>query len=391
MAKLISFRKIDKNFIYPLISIIIIVLEYSVFEKYLLENIENHRLVFNICQSISKCLLIIPYFLFKSKNNVNELYELNDQLIYKKKYYEKYKKIRLKKYVFIFISNILNLTFKITFFGVFYKINVFGFHIFLIVFITLFSYFILKIQIYRHQYLSIISIVAILIILNIINPEEKEIRFIDVLLNSFADICYSLNVVLKKYIMENLFCTTYEIVFYEGFYSLSAFIILLTIYTNIEIGEENCRIKINEKCYYDNFYHYFETLKNVSEVFIFLFVMVYYIFYYIFIVFTIKEFTPFHILIILLFEEMILYTYDIEIFRIIINLLLFLLILFMFLVFVEVIELNFFGLQKNTKRNIMERSQSEIENNMDVDNRDSDISDNRNSLLEMEESPRDSK
>ena len=88
---------------------------------------------------------------------------------------------------------------------------------------------------------------------------------------------------------------------------------------------------------------------------------------------------------------MILYTYDIEIFRIIINLLLFLLILFMFLVFVEVIELNFFGLQKNTKRNIMERSQSEIENNMDVDNRDSDISDNRNSLLELEETPRDSK
>ena len=60
----------------------------------------------------------------------------------------------------------------------------------------------------------------------------------------------------------------------------------------------------------------------------------------------------------------------------------------MFLVFIEVIELNFCGLQKNTKRNIMERSQSEIENN--IDNRDSDISNNRDSLLEMEETARDS-
>ena len=389
MAKLISFKKIDKNFIYPLISIIIIVLEYAFWEEYLLENIEKHKLVFNICQSISKCLLIIPYFVFKSKNKVNELYKLNDQSLYKKDYYEKYKKIRMKKYAFIFISNVLNLIFKITYFGVFFRITVFGFDIFPIVLITLFSYFILKMQIYRHQYLSIITIVTLLISIKIINS-KIDIRFIDILLNSFANICYSLNIVLKKYIMENLFCTTYEIVFYEGIYSLIAFSILLTIYTNIEIGEkENCsRIIINEKCYYDNFYDYIDTLKNVSEVFIFLFVMIYYIFYYIFFVFTIKDFTPFHTLLIILFEEFIQYYYVSNIYYIIINSLLILLIFFMFLVFIEVIELNFCGLQKNTKRNIMERSQSEIENN--IDNRDSDISNNRDSLLEMEETARDS-
>ena len=65
------------------------------------------------------------------------------------------------------------------------------------------------------------------------------------------DIIFSLSIVLKKYILEYLFCSVYEILFYEGVFDLIVFIIALFIYTNI--NSSRCNINYNNLCYIDTY------------------------------------------------------------------------------------------------------------------------------------------
>ena len=152
---------------------------------------------------------------------------------------------------------------------------------------------------------------------------------------------------LKKYILEYLFCSAYEILFYEGVFDLIVFIIALSIYTNI--NSSRCDINYNNLCYIDNFFSYYDSL-NWKEIFIFFFVMTYHLFYFLFFLLTIKYFNAFYFIIILLSEDEIIYNYEIESWKICINLLIFATVFFMTLVFLEIIELNCFGLEKNTKK-----------------------------------------
>ena len=272
MTAFISLGQIDKNIIISLIPIILMALEYSVFSPYL-ETIETHKFIFNICQSFSKCLLIIPFIILKiTSRSLNKQTAIKEnKLIYNKAYYDKYKRITLKKYLFILLYNVLNLIFKLTYFGIIIKVFVFSFWILDIIFISLFSYLILKVEMYKHQYISMIVIICFGIILDSINSNQS-IKFTDLVANILGDSVYSLQIVIKKYLMEYLFCTPYEIVFYEGFFSLIFFLLGLMISTNSEVGEgsDKCYIKYKENCYIDNLYSYLDQL-NKKEIFIFFF------------------------------------------------------------------------------------------------------------------------
>ena len=155
-----------------------------------------------------------------------------------------------------------------------------------------------------------IVIICFGIILDSVNSNQS-IKFTDIVANILGDNVYPLQIVIKKYLMEYLFCTPYEIVFYEGFFSLIFFLPGLMISTNSEVeeGSDKCYIKYKENCYIDNLYSYLDQL-NKNEIFIFFFVMTYYIFDYIFFVITIKKFSTYYVLVILLLEEDILYDYD---------------------------------------------------------------------------------
>jgi len=332
---LISIGKIDKTLIYPIIPIIIILFENIFWDNFKL--VTDHKIAFNIIQSISKCFALIPFIIF----NLNSAY------------YESQKENKLKKRGIILLINALNIIFKITYFK-FFNFNtetIFNWLIIGIILIALFSFLILKEPIYRHQYLCIIIIVAAGIALNAIHHVFDNIGLIDILVNIFGDTTYSLMIVLKRYVMVNLFCSAYEIVLYEGVFSFVIFSILLIILTNVEITEKyekKIYIIYEDKAYIDNLYAFIDVFNNDKmQIFIFFLILIYYIPYYLFLNLTIKNNSVFHVLLILIAEENLFFKYEEDAFIICMNIFLTIIILFMFLVFIEIIELNFCGLSTN--------------------------------------------
>ena len=177
----------------------------------------------------------------------------------------------------------------------------------------------------------------------------------------YIELVYSINHVLNKYLMENKFCSPYEISFCEGFFALIINIILLSIISNIEIPPHSGVLKVfkhknyDGKIYLDNFKYYMDKF-NISEFFIFLLVAFNRVSYNLFSLLTIKYFTPSHVIIILLFGEMQYGFESINKGHIVLTIVFFLILFFLVLVFTEIIELNFWGISDNTKKNIRERA-----------------------------------
>ena len=200
--------------------------------------------------------------------------------------------------------------------------------------------------------------------MNTINLINKEINYINILLSIITEFIYCLNIIANKYLMEYTFCSPFEICFYDGTISLILFIITLTISTNIEIKEDKYAIEYEGKFYVDNFFDYYDSF-NIKEFFIFIFEIFYYFIYYLFPLITIQNYTPSHYLIILIFDYEFSFLLDKKIkWRFYLNIIMFVVIFFMILVFNEIIEINCFGFQKNTKNNISKRAElDEVEQN----------------------------
>ena len=157
--------------------------------------------------------------------------------------------------------------------------------------------------------------------------------------------------------MEYSFCSPYEICSYNGIISLILFIIALAISTNAEIKEDKYAVKYKKKFYVDNFFDYYEKF-DIKEFFVLVSEIIYYFIYYLFPLLTIQNYTACHILIILIFDFEVTFLLDSEIkWRFNLNVIIFVMILFMLLVFNEIIEINCFGFQKNTRKNISKRAE----------------------------------
>lgn len=163
--------------------------------------------------------------------------------------------------------------------------------------------------------------------------------------------------------MEDGSCYAAKLVSFEGIIYLILFIITLIISIHNEMKVNDCKYTTyNDKCYFDNFYAYYEEL-NTKEVFIFIIVLIYYSIYYFFFYSTIYYFDIYYIFFILIFKDEFLYdiffkhneTNKNNKWKLYINIILLFILLFMLLVFNGLIKLNCFGLSNNTKRNIMER------------------------------------
>ena len=386
MKRLITCGKININIIYIIVPIVITILEYFFAINAFTEIYHAHPIIFKICQALAMTFSFIPFIISKRRSRSLDTNNSLSNNLYEKKYLDKYKNIKYKKYGLIILSSFLTFIYKMIHYGLtFDKSKVISFWLFEVIFITIFSYSFLKITIYKHQYLSIIIFIIAGIILNIINYWKNEIKFLKLFGSLIEHIINSLNMVLKKYIVEYTFCYVSELIFYEGIITLILFIITLIFCTNITLGtniEECDRIKYNDKCYFDNFTVYWNSL-DTSQVFIFLFVMLYYIPYFYCFFNTMKSYTTFHLFIIYLFEEDIFYDMfdkekEIDTWIIVVNIILFIILFFMVFVFTEMVELNFCKLSENIKRNIANRADIKYLENEDEENKD------RESLVELE-------
>ena len=146
------------------------------------------------------------------------------------------------------------------------------------------------------------------ILLNAINVTYDIQLIYSLLLSFLIEICYNLAVVLAKYGMDLLFMTPFEITFYEGTFSLVVNIILISISTNVEMVDPPKLIEVaahednyNRKVYLDNFYQYWEEFKG-TEILAFIVQMFSRALFNLFGHILAKDFTPSHIIFLLLYK-----------------------------------------------------------------------------------------
>ena len=230
---------------------------------------------------------------------------------------------------------------------------------------SLFSYWLLKIKLYRHHYLSIIFITIIGLTYNFCSgffTLDKIKKNYKGYINYFvAESIYNILYVLYKFFMIKKFIKSYEILFYQGVYELVFGIITLAITT-----------KYFKQ--FDNFYSYIDGLegKEIGR-FISLVFINFIKFFTIFI--NIEIFGPFHIFLLDILAGIIISFFDNDFseFDVSISIAYFVLLIiciFMILVFIEIIQLNFCGLSTMTKKNIEERAR--LDSLMNDDNNENE-------------------
>ena len=376
-CKLITFGKINKYFLLIFAAVLIRVFsEYFIESKYTKKdqdesnNIDNILIAFfySLGLSLSISLFFVHKILIKknketnkplttNQNSINHIISRNEKI-----------KVAFKKFLWIllisvvdFISTIINNYF-------FYSsIEITFISIILNAIIMNFTYFkIFKIKLYKHHYLSIIIFAISAILMFVIDFVIKvfnsnEISYSEYLLKTvylFLEFTLTFfSFVLEKYFMVKTYVRLYEYLYIQGLIELILSISLIAILINYEILKD--------------FKYYWDTFKN-DEIRIIILTFVYYVYYSILFL-IIDIFSPFHVILIYLFEGIIYLIYYIFFLlknKIYVIYTFFILICTFFIfVYLEIIELNFCGLSYMIKRNIELRSQ--IERNI-INNEDDD-------------------
>ncbi len=368
MKSFITFGDLDKNILYPIIGGILKFILNVILIK---EDFSNHPLVTSIGSSLGMSLSFFLLLIYKCRtksSDINIDLKKYSKMIQKSKlsikyeYNNQYKLIRRDKFKYIILSCMIDFitTILILKYCISIKINIW---IFDILFISLFSYLILKKKIYKHHYISIIIIIITGVSLDIIlgNYNDFYYNIGPNIINFVCEILFSLGLVINRYTMEFKFSPVYEICYYQGIFGLFLYILLLILSKYIT--------------FLNNFFDNFEGFET-KHIFIFIIIVIFQFIYNLCIFNTIINTSTCHILIIIIFSELSLYFINLieDKDNSIIIIIALLFILFMILIFIEVIELNFFGLSKNTKKNISLRAKLDQQNSInDTFNFDEDL------------------
>ena len=239
----------------------------------------------------------------------------------------------------------------------------------------------MKVKYYRHQYISCAIIIVFGIAATVVGfLKDNTSIWIKLLICIVLKMIYSLSIVLSKFLMDHRSCSPYDFTFYEGIFILIVNSILLGIFTNIPIKDENRQLEkilvlteYEGKKYIDHFFAAFENMK-VGEVFLFILSAIGRLISNLFGYIIVKHYTSSHIILVLMIGEIGLVFKKEQGWREIVQFILFFLALFMLLIFTEIIEINACDLEKNTRKNIEIRERMEEED--DDDDEDYDMNGN---------------
>lgn len=353
MKSLLTLGKYDYNILFPIISGIASFFIYFIFFMLIKPKIIEFPIILNFGSSISMCLSLFLFIIYKYENGKCRITKnlINDKVDKKKEKKRKY----ISKYLFILLCSLFDFseTLLINMFCKDVKINLWFFDI---IFFSLFSYLLFGTKIYLHHYISIFFTILIGITLDILMDHYNNM-LIDMhlkIIKLITEIILSFDVALTKYSMETYFISPYEFCFYMGVIQLilNSLLFLISHYIkflNIFLMDLD-GFKLKDLLLYTVFI-FMKFIYNLCNLL------------------TVKNTTECHFLIIIIFGELANYMNDFMEFKkgnkskiiIIITSLGFCLIFFMTLIFIEIVELNFFGLQLNTKKNIAKRAVLEDE------------------------------
>ena len=380
MVYLITLGDINKYLFFPFVGGMATILFYLILNQFDQE-FKRHPLIRGVNSGMGMCLSLIPFLIIQSRTrSMNK--EISIQVAqYKNAMKEGIKKVTKWKYLLLLICAFLDFLQKELSFIVIHdsENNVW---IFDLLYFTFFSWFILNQKFYMHQFLSLgLLIILLIVMIGVLDYKTIKEKPYDFFLVLYIELVYSINHVLNKYLMDKKFCSPYEISFYEGLFCLIINIILLSIFSKIEISKHSGLIKVfvhknyDGKIYIDNFKSYIEKF-DTKEFFAFLLSGVNKVSYNLFSLLTIKYLTPAHVIIILFFGEIEYFIATMKRGNLVFIIFMFILLIFLILVFTEIIEINIFGISKNTKKNIRERAireekKAEYNSNLREDSRHS--------------------
>ena len=366
----IRFGKIDKNLIPIFIGCIFCFLNRYL-NQYKDTNLFKNIILTNIFISFSDLFMIVPYIIYKirSKKVVhNDNHELNQmdtkfEYIYEENNIEddiKYKERYILLIGIIFFINYIMFvkTFEM-------KTNTW---IVYILFTSIFYYIIFKAKLFKHHYLSIIIILIIGLIIDLIQgniQNDFTNNIVSLILSFIRVILLSFNYVIIKYTMEKKFVSLYEIGLFNGIINLILFIIF-AIFDYFFFHIDN----------YEEYFNNFDG-KEVLVIFGLMFTQ-FGIYLPLFIID--KNNSPCHIFIIFIFGQLAYYINLQE--NLVIVIICLIIILFFSLIFNEIIEINFCGLSHNTKKNIISRAETEVDESIIIK---TDTLDENNDNNKMEE------
>ena len=250
-----------------------------------------------------------------------------------------------------------------------------------LILMSLLSYFLLKTKLYKHHYISIGSIAVLGIVSNIVwgyfTPAMIKKNYLGYIMYFLAESISYILYVLYKFFMIKKYIKSYAILFFQGLVELILGIIFLFIATKY----------INS---FENYEEYFQNL-NGKEIAFFITLMIIHFLAYLTIFIIIDIFTPFHIFLLNIISKVIISFFNTDIWRqkaeFSVYLIFLIISIFMILIYIEIIQLNFWGLSFMTKKSIEERAKldainsilninnDENDNNNDKDN-DSSIKNN---------------
>ena len=357
--KCIEFGKVNKKLLIPVLGGIITLIYVSTRQKISKYKVlTKNPFVLNIYVSIGMILAFIPHLILKNqikKPNINSRDLLNESIFgnHHLIYITDNKKINVRKYLLILFSEIFDFA-QIVLCSLFYINCIYSFWTFDILLMSLFSRIILKIQLYRHQYISIIIIITCGLIMNILEyykevDVEDKLDFFGILMSFLSEICLCLSFFVIKYNMEKTFCSPYEICIWEGILSL--------IFNTIILIVANClKLNILDIQYPDNFYDLFGNY-DIYDFLICLIVVISMAIYNIALFTTCYFFDACYILIISIIIQ---FYYSLKAFNnAILNILSFICLIIVslvFLVYIEIIEVNIFNISYNTKNKYRKKS-----------------------------------
>ena len=223
--------------------------------------------------------------------------------------------------------------------------------------ISLFSYFILKTKLYKHHFLCIATIVIIGLLFNIplgVFSQEKIGNYYDYYLSFiFTGIFFNLTYVLYKKMMLKKYIKSYEILFFQGIIESILGIITLIIMTKYD--------------YIDNYWKFIEKLNKKEIIIIILIILGRFLFHSM-IMIIIDFLSPFYVFLVYVIGEIAFFLHKMKDYpKIIISSIIFFSVsIFTILVFIELIELNCFGLSYMTKKNIELRARLDSDLNKNI-------------------------
>ena len=355
---LIGLGAVDRNLIAIILSCIFCLLNRFInqlFQKKLLEN----KVYTNIVISFAESFIVIPYIIYRKRskgrtlinaiNNINSNEEENKfEYIYEEPHDIK-DDVRYKELYIILISIIFFINYSMFIYTFPVKSNIW---ITYILFTSIFYYLIFKAKLFNYHYLSIIIILLTGFIIDISqanfqkdwesNEPEREVGFI---FSIVRVILLSFNYVIIKYTIEKKYASPYEIGAYSGIIDLILFIIFALLdYKFFNLNPYN--------------YDYFEDF-DAKTIFYILGLMATNLGIFLCCLIIVRNNTPCHIFIMFIIGQIAYFTQEIGDYIIVVIIGL-IIMLFFSLVFNEIIELNFCGLSRNTKRNMASRAKDEI-------------------------------